>query len=155
ERQPSVCRAMLVAIDNDQQEKTRPREHRSGSVKPIRDYELGGQQAGRPRHLSNETPLPAALSLSHGMELRMHENSNSAPAPVAQAPEPDTNHRAPDVASFIARHGVTVCPPGATTPKLKKPASAKRRRLHKDCWMRRRARWRRKSKEELDAWVKG
>jgi hypothetical protein len=70
--------------------------------------------------------------------------------------EPWLKHPMPDVAAFVAAHGVTVCPPGQTTKLPKKPASkpARPRKLHAQCWTMRRAVWRKKSKAELDAWVK-
>lgn len=62
----------------------------------------------------------------------------------------------PDVAAYIAERGVTVCAPGQTSKSPKKPVSAKRQRprqLHHQSWTVRRSVWRKKSREELEAWI--
>jgi hypothetical protein len=104
----------------------------------------------------------------------MRKTSDSARASIAQAPAQSayrrasdaqaehppwdpywTTRRAPDVASFVAEHGVTLCPPGRRTPGLAKPVSDQRRKPNtvaaELCWA-----WRRlpkKKKPDL-GWMK-
>jgi hypothetical protein len=88
----------------------------------------------------------------------MHKKSFSARARNAQAPAPPTYHQPPDVAAFVAAHGVTKCEPGQTSRKPTKPFSAKRRKrkgLHHESWTFRRAYWKKKSRQRLLAWIKG
>jgi hypothetical protein len=112
----------------------------------------------------------------------MPQKSFSAGERFPQAPQPNTYDKAADVAAFIARHGVTHCPTGARTEKPKKPVSAKaqrwnrlskrqkrraqrwaeiqqrqakKRKLHNQCWTVRRSVWKRKTMEELQAWIQG
>jgi hypothetical protein len=84
----------------------------------------------------------------------MPKKRHSAHDGDAQATTQAVYRRAPDVAAFIAEHGVTVCSPGQASKKLTKPIRGKARRLHAQCWTVRRAIWKKKSQAELKAWVK-
>jgi hypothetical protein len=61
-------------------------------------------------------------------EASVHKTSHNAAHGDAQAAQPSTNDRTDDVAAYIARHGVTVCPAGKRTPGLAKPVSNQRQR---------------------------
>ena len=83
-----------------------------------------------------------------GAQISMRTKSRNAAHGDLQATTSNACERTADVAAFVAQHGLTICPPGQTSRKPKKPVSAKRRKLRQRAANRQRAFLQRKGRAD-------